>query len=155
MDYTELIDTYLTGAKQLRAGVAGLSAEEVKLRPVPGKWSTLEVVCHLADFEIVYADRMQRVIAEKDPSLPSGDENLFAARLAYHERDLESELLLVDSIRTHMAAILRTLKPDDFSRRGIHSEVGPVTLEKLVKGAGGHIAHHLKFVAEKRRALGK
>jgi hypothetical protein len=155
MDTSELIDAYLAGTRDLRNGVAGLSAEEVKLRPIPGKWSTLEVLCHLADFEIVFADRMQRVIAEKDPSLPSGDENLFAARLAYHEREVESELRLVESIRKHMATILRTLKPEDFARRGIHSVAGPVTLEKLVKGACGHITHHLKFVAEKRQALGK
>ena len=98
-----LIEAYLDGAKQLREGVAGLSPEEVKLRPIPGKWSTLEVVCHLADFEIVFADRIKRVIAENEPSLPSGNENLFAARLAYHDRDLESELSLVEAIRKHVA----------------------------------------------------
>ena len=91
-----LIEAYLDGAKQLRDGVAGLSPEEVKLRPIPGKWSTLEVVCHLADFEIVFADRIKRVIAEEEPPLPGGDENLFAARLAYHDRDLEGELSLVE-----------------------------------------------------------
>jgi hypothetical protein len=150
-----LIEAYLEGAKQLRDGVAGFSPAEVKLRPIAGKWSTLEVVCHLADFEIVFADRIKRVIAEKEPALPSGDENLFAARLAYHDRDLEGELALVDAIRRQVAAILRTLKPDDFQRRGIHSEAGPLTLETLVERAAGHVTHHLKFIAEKKRALGK
>ena len=150
-----LIAAYLDGARQLREGVAGLSTEEVKLRPIPGKWSTLEVVCHLADFEIVFADRIKRVIAEDEPRLPGGDENLFAARLAYHDRRLESELTLVAAIRGHVADILRTLKPEDFQRRGIHSEAGPLALETLVERATGHIAHHLKFVAEKKRALAK
>ena len=150
-----LIEAYLDGVEQLREGVAGLSPEEVKLRPVPGKWLTLEVVCHLADFEIVFADRMKRVIAENEPPLPSGDENLFAARLAYHDRDLENELSLVEAIRKQLAAILRTLKPADYQRRGIHSEAGPLTLETLVQRATGHIAHHLRFIVEKRRALGK
>ncbi len=135
--------------------MAGLSPEEVKLRPIAGKWSTLEVVCHLADFEIVFADRIQRVIAENNPPLPNGDENLFAARLAYHDRDLQGELALVDAIRRHVAAILRTLKPEDFQRLGIHSAAGPLTLQTLVERASGHIAHHLKFIAEKKRALGR
>jgi hypothetical protein len=153
MENNALIEAYLEGAKQLRAGVSGLSAEEVKLRPIPGKWSTLEVVCHLADFEIVAADRIKLVIAEHEPRLPGRDENQFAAHLAYHDRELKDELGLVDAIREHVAAILRTLKPEDYARRGIHSEAGPLTLEALVKRSTGHITHHLKFVAEKKESI--
>ncbi len=155
MESNPLIETYLDGAKQLRDGVAGLSRAEIKLRPVPGKWSTLEVVCHLADFEIVSADRIKSVIAENEPSLPGRNEALFAARLAYHDRDLESELSLVEAIRKQVSVILRTLKPEDYQRRGMHSEAGPLTLEALIQRTTGHITHHLKFIAEKKHALGK
>jgi hypothetical protein len=155
MDNNRMIEDYIAGARQLRDGVSGLLPAEVKLRPIAGKWSTLEVVCHLADFEIMYADRMKRVIAEHEPRLPSGDESLFAARLAYHDRDLGLELALIDAIRGQVATILRTLRPDDFQRCGIHSEAGPLTLETLLQRAAGHITHHLKFIAEKRQALGK
>src|SRR5665213_678864 len=58
----------------------------------PGKWSTLEVICHIADFEPVYADRMKRVIAEDYPLLLAGDPDIFQARLAYSNRDAEEEL---------------------------------------------------------------
>ena len=60
---------------------------------------------------------------------------------------------LIEAIRKQVAAILRTLQPEDYQRRGIHSEAGPLTLETLVERATGHIAHHLKFIAEKRQAL--
>ena len=138
---------------QLRPGVAGLSPEEVKLRPIPGKWSTSEVVCHLADFEIVFADRIKRVIAEHEPPLPNGDENLFAARLAYHDRDLQGELASGGSgprpRRRHLADAAAGRLPAP----GIHSQAGRLTLETLVQRATGHVAHHLKFIADKRRAL--
>jgi hypothetical protein len=123
-------------------------------RPIPGKWSTLEVICHLADFEIVHADRVKRVIAENEPTLLGGDEKIFAARLAYQERNAEEELLLIALIRQHVARILRTLKPEDFQRRGIHSEAGPLTLEAFVQRSTNHIPHHVKFIEEKRKALG-
>ncbi len=154
MDPAALIDDYLASARRLREAVAGLSPEQLKQRPIAGKWSTLEVVCHLADFEIVIADRIKSVIAEDRPQLPGRDEKLFAARLHYHDRDVENELALVDSIHRQIAAILRKLTAADFQRVGIHAERGPLTLETLVGGAAGHIAHHLKFVAEKRRAMG-
>jgi uncharacterized damage-inducible protein DinB len=59
----QLIDAYLAGTTALRQAVTGMSREQLLARPVSGKWSTLEVVCHLADFDPILADRMKRVIA--------------------------------------------------------------------------------------------
>ena len=141
-----LIDDYLAGPQLLRQAVARMFPEQFVARPIPGKWSTLEVVCHLADFEIVYADRIKRVIAENEPTLFGGNPDDFAARLAYHQRNPEDELLLIELIRKQVARILRTLRPEDFQRRGIHSESGPLTLETLVKRITGHIPHHVRFI---------
>src|SRR5215472_15214715 len=92
----QLIEDYLAGISTLRQAVAGLTREQLVARPVPGKWSTLEVVCHLADFDPIIADRMKRVIAEDRPALLGADEKRFAAALAYHQRDLEEELNLIE-----------------------------------------------------------
>lgn len=150
----EMIDEYLAGPKLLRQAVAGMSREQLKARPIPGKWSTLEVVCHLADFDPILADRMKRVIALDKPALVGADENHFVTALAYHDRDLEEELTIIERTRSQMARILRTLKPEALARTGIHSERGPRTLEQLLVGATNHIPHHVKFVQEKRKALG-
>ncbi len=153
MEPTTLINDYLAGPPLLRKAVAGMSQEQLLARPIAGKWSTLEVICHLADFEIVQADRIKRVIAEKEPTLFSGDENLFAARLAYHERNAEEELVLIDTIRKQVARILRTLGAEDYQRRGVHSEAGPLTLATLVQRSTGHIPHHVRFIEEKKKAM--
>src|SRR6478609_8438075 len=97
MTKDQMIDAYLAGVGELRKAVAGLSREQLSARPVAGKWSTLEVVCHLADFEPILADRMKRVIAFDRPTLVSVDEKPFAANLAYHQRDLDEELAVIDN----------------------------------------------------------
>jgi len=150
----ELIDNYLAGPRALRQAVAGLTREQLLARPVPGKWSTLEVVCHLADFEPIIADRMKRVIAEERPQLLGADENRFAAALAYHDRDLEEELALLGHTRRQLARILHTLPEEALRREGVHNERGPLTLERLLTMAGNHVAHHIRFIGEKRKALG-
>ena len=149
-----LIEDYVDGAKKLRQAVAGMSREQVMARPVAGKWSTLEVVCHLADFDPILADRMKRVIAEDDPLLVGADENKFAAALAYHERDLEEELKIIETTRSQLARILRKLPESALQRTGQHSERGPRTLEQLLSTTIGHIPHHVRFILEKRLALG-
>lgn len=154
MPYNDLIDQYATGPELLRAVTQGMSREQLLARPVPGKWSTLEVICHLADFEIVYADRLKRVIAEQEPTFFGGDPDVFAARLAYHSRDLDEELQLIAACRGHVARILRTLGEADFARIGKHSEAGPLTLLQLLQRVTNHAVHHGKFIEEKRAALG-
>jgi hypothetical protein len=149
-----LIDQYRAGPAQLRKAVAGMSREQLTARPVPGKWSTLEVICHIADFEPVYADRMKRVIAEECPLLLAGDPDIFQARLAYSSRDAAEELTLIDTVRAQMARILATLPESDFARTGKHSIDGPLSLAVFLERITGHIPHHVKFIEEKRRALG-
>jgi uncharacterized damage-inducible protein DinB len=153
MDYDKLIEDYLAGGHQLRAAVAGMTTDQLDDRPIPGKWSTKEVICHIADFEPIYVDRMKRVFAENEPTLFGGDPDLFASRLVYDRRDAAVELDFIEATRKHMAPILRSLKPKDFQRKGNHSEVGPITLEKLLANITNHIPHHVKFIEEKRAAM--
>jgi uncharacterized damage-inducible protein DinB len=154
MSLSQLIEQYVDGAKVLRQAVAGMSREQILARPIPGKWSTLEVVVHLADFEIVYVDRITAIVAEEEPQLPGRDEQQYAARLAYHERDLEEELKLVEVCRSRVARILRKLADADLTRRGIHTEAGPLTLQQMIERATKHVQHHVTFIGEKRKALG-
>jgi uncharacterized damage-inducible protein DinB len=154
MSLNMLTDQYVAGAALLRRAVAGMSREQVRARPIEGKWSTLEVVAHLADFEIVYVDRVTAIIAETEPTLPGRDEKLYAARLAYPERDLEEELRLIDVCRSRVARILRTLTDADLKRIGRHTEAGPLTLAQMLERIIHHVEHHVKFIHEKRAALG-
>jgi hypothetical protein len=98
---------------------------------------------------------MKRVIAEERPTIIGADENRFAVSLVYHERDLEEELTIIENLRKQMSRILRTLPESALQRVGVHNEAGPLTLEELLNRAIKHIPHHLQFVAEKRRALGR
>jgi uncharacterized damage-inducible protein DinB len=150
---TQLITDYLAGPKLLREAVRGMTREQILARPIPGKWSTLEVVCHLADFDPIYTDRMKRVIAEDRPSLIGADEQRFAAALAYHDRDLEEELSIIEGARSQFAKILRRQPEAALERVGMHSERGPLTLQQLLESIIQHIPHHVKFIEEKRRAL--
>jgi hypothetical protein len=153
MKYSALIDQYRAGPASLRKAVEGMNREALGARPVAGKWSTLEVLCHLADFEPIYADRMKRVIAEENPLLMSGDPDRFQARLAYGNRDAKEELTLIETVRGQMARILSTLSEADFERTGKHSTDGPVSLAVLLERITDHIPHHVQFIEEKRRAL--
>ncbi len=151
----ELIAAYEQGIEDLKAAVAGMAPEQVRARPVPARWSTLECVSHLADTEIYYTDRMERTIALERPLLIGVDERQYPGKLNYQQLDLAEELALFTALRRHTARILRTQPPDAWGRVAVHSETGLVTLRQLVLQAVRHVRHHLPFIAEKRRALGE
>lgn len=156
MTPAELADQYLAGAAALRAAVAGMTTEQLVARPVPGRWSTLEIVGHVADFDLILIDRMKRIVAYTTdvPLLLVADEELYAKEMNYHARDAEEELALVDAARRHAARMLRNLRPGQLQLVGCHNKRGLMTLEKVVQMATNHLLHHLPFIAEKRKALG-
>src|SRR3982751_4295751 len=154
MHYQDLIDRYIAGPELLQRAVQGMSEEQLDAKPIAGKWSTRQVVCHLADFEPICADRMKRVIAEQCPTFFGGDPDTFAAHLAYEHRSVGTELSLLTAVRQQVTAILRELKAEDFQRVGNHSDAGRMTLEDLLRNIGNHVPHHIRFIDEKRKALG-
>ena len=153
MNYGVLISNYLAGPEILRRSISGMSDEHIDAAPIPFKWSTREVVLHIADFDLIYADHMKRVIAEHEPKLFDGDRKLFATRLAYDKRDVDEEVRMIKAVRRHMGRILRSIEAGDFQRKGIHAEDGPLTLADLLKRAADHIPHHAQYIEEKRKAF--
>ncbi|QDU79089.1 Putative metal-dependent hydrolase YfiT [Polystyrenella longa] len=151
----ELIDTYAAGPQLLKTAVEGMTASDLKARPIENQWSTLGVVCHIADFEIVYADRIKRILAEDKPTFFGGEPDEFAAALAYDQRDLATELALIESIRAHLVVILSQLDPEQFMRTGLHSEAGEMTLKQLLINITAHVPHHVGKIKEKRTRLGQ
>jgi anti-anti-sigma regulatory factor len=152
-EITSLLQRYAAGPAQLRAALNGLTAEQLRTPVAPSPWSCLDVVCHISDFEIVYADRMKRVLVENQPTMFGGNPDDFSARLHYGQRDLETELVVIESIRRQVTRILSLATAADFDRTGLHSVDGPLSLKTLLTRIAGHIPHHLKFVEQKAAAL--
>ena len=155
LSLAELVAAYEQGIDELRAAVSDMTAEQVRARPIAGKWSTLEVVCHLAGTELYFTDRIERTAALERPLLMGVDESPYPERLNYQALDVGEELALFAALRRHAARILRSQPPEAWERTAVHSYDGLVTLRQLVLKAVRHLRHHLPFIAEKRAAMGR
>lgn len=148
------MDRYAMGPAILGYAVANLSPEQERARPGPGAWSINELVAHLADTDLVYAERMKRVIAEDNPMLQNFDETAWSDRLGYNLGTVEEGVSLIAANRRWMLPILRRCSQADFARAGVHSERGRVTLAELLATVTHHVDHHLRFLYVKRSNLG-
>jgi GNAT superfamily N-acetyltransferase/uncharacterized damage-inducible protein DinB len=149
----QLIGDYEQGPDLLRAAVAGMTHDQLLARPVAGRWSTLEVVCHVCDAEQFFADRLKRTLAMSRPLLLGADPEHYPGAVRYHDRDPEEELALVALTRRQVARVLRLVPDEAWQRTAVHSEGGLVTLRQLVLHATRHLKHHVRFIEEKRHAF--
>jgi len=148
-----LIDEYANGPALLADTFRDSNSLDIDARPIPDTWSIRETICHLADSEIVYADRIKRVLAEDNPTFFEADPNVFTPALHTQNRPLDSELQLIVAVRSHMVPILRSLDFADFQRYGQHSLDGQMSLETLLQRITNHIPHHLRFIVAKIAVL--
>ena len=148
------IDAYLEGINELRSMTRGLSTAQLNTRIGPGTWSIQEIVVHILDSDLIATHRMRRMVAEDMPLLVSYDENLFITHIPAADADVDEVLDLFEANRRFTARWMRSLAADAFTREGIHTQRGKVTVQFMLENYTKHIAHHIPFVDGKRAKLG-
>lgn len=151
----ELVAAYGADIGRLRAAIAGMTPDELRARPIPGKWSTQEVVIHLLDAEAAFADRIKRILAMDDAQLLVWPENDFAARLHYHDQSADDAVTAIEAIRSNLKRVLDKASDTDLARVGQHSVNGPQSVTDILSYCVWHLRHHIGFIDEKRKALAK
>ncbi|MBL9123625.1 MAG: DinB family protein [Planctomycetaceae bacterium] len=152
-----LVEAYQAGAAEVRQAVARLfdldfTEAELDAHPEPGRWSIRQLVCHLADAELLYAERIKRILVEDEPLLVRADPDKTVA-LAFAGRCVMDEVALIESVRRHTGAILATLTATQLERQGMHSTDGRLTLRTVLERVTAHIPHHLRHLPTKQQAI--
>ena len=158
MQSRDVIEEYLAAIETVRAAFADMSRELLFARPVAGKWSSQEVLCHLVDTDLTIALRIRAALTRDCPRLQTATREEITTGLAVDARDAAEELALFQTIRCETARIVRALLPDALDRQAVLVAADGAettrTVQQFRTGITKDVAHHLAFVYEKRRALG-
>jgi len=138
-------------AQAFREMILGVEASVLSRPERPGNWSVTGVIAHLADSELVWSIRLRMVLAEDQPDFAGYDQELWAVRLGYDDREVHEELQLFEGVRRANLSLLERASDADMQRLGIHRERGEETVEHMVRLYAGHDLVHL---AQARRILG-
>lgn len=137
----ELIDKYKNGYAVVAETVSGATDEELDRRPAPNKWSAREIVHHLADSEMTAAIRLRLLVAEDRPAIGAYDQDKFARRLHY-DRPIAKSLEAFKAARDSTAELLDRLTPDEWTRQGIHGELGRYSVDLWLQIYAEHAHKH-------------
>ena len=129
-------------AERLAAAAAALGSEGVEHSPAPGKWNARQILCHLADTEIVFAFRLRQSLAEPHHTIQPFDQDTWASR--YAAFDAASAVEVFSSVRAWNRTLIESLPADAFAKRLSHPERGEMSFQTLVETMAGHDLNHLR-----------
>ena len=131
----------VTTPKALTAALDAIGGERLALAPAPGKWSAAEILCHLADCELVFAFRMRQTVAEDAPTVPPFDQNKWAA--TYAGIPAAQALSVFIALRQWNLTLVRGVMPGAADRLVTHPQRGTMTFRVLLESVAGHDLNHL------------
>ncbi len=118
-----------------------IGPNRINLPPAPGKWSAAEIVCHLADCEIVFAFRFRQTLAEDGPTIQPFDQDKWAA--LYSRIPADEALAAFSALRKWNLRLIRDTLPGAAARPMTHPERGTMTFQTVVETMAGHDLNHL------------
>jgi len=139
---------------RLKAALKGVPKAVLLWTPAPGKWSILEIVCHLRDMEQdAYLTRYRRILAEDTPSLPDIDGDACSLEHDYRSQKLSDVVRDWTRLRRESLKLLAGAKRADWERAGVHETAGRLTLADFLRrhAHGNDEAHLGQIEAIKRR----
>jgi len=139
---------------RLRAAVAGLSAAQLDTEYRPGGWTVRQVVHHLPDSHLNSYCRFRLALTEETPAVKGYDEARWADLPDARSGPVEVSLDLLESLHHRWVLLLRSLTPLDFARTFLHSELGPVTLDRNLALYAWHGDHHVAHITSLRARMG-
>ena len=149
----DLIATYAAGYDEVMKALNGFPGDSLGAHPIPGKWSAREIIHHLGDSESTSAWRLRKLLVEDNPLIQGYDQDAFASRLKYNERDMAPALEAFRYARQSTVQVIELMNDDDWQRAGTHSESGRYTTEDWLKIYAAHAHNHAAQIRSLREAL--
>jgi hypothetical protein len=137
---------------RLAKALKSFSPDALRRPPRPGKWSAIEIACHLRDVEQLYEERVTKAAFSDRPAFWMMDNALVSEKLRYRDADPGAVLREHRRRREDLTSILRSLPPPIWARTGLHPKRGEITIEKLAEVIADHDESHLGQVEALPRA---
>lgn len=119
----------------------------------PGKWSSKEVLGHIADAERIFSYRLLRIGRGDHTPLPGFDENAYVPPARFNARSVQSLLEEFKSVRQSTLALIQGLPAQAWAERGTASN-NEISTRAIAYIMVGHVSHHVGVLRE-RYGLGQ
>jgi hypothetical protein len=97
---------------------------------------------------------LRKLLSEDHPIIQGYDQDEYAIRLRYNEReDLVPALAALSAARANCLQLIERMSEEDWQREGEHTESGRYTVEDWLAIYAGHAHNHAEQIRRLRAAL--
>jgi uncharacterized damage-inducible protein DinB len=150
----QAMDEIASTPAKLRAAVKGLNDAQLDTPYRQGGWTVRQLVHHVPDSHLNAYVRLKLALTEDNPTIKPYDEAAWANLADSKSTPIEVSLTLMDSVHDRWVRILRSLKPEQFSRKLVHPENGERSVDWLLFLYEWHGKHHTAHITELRKQKG-
>jgi uncharacterized damage-inducible protein DinB len=140
--------------EKLRAAVKGLDAAQLDTPYREGGWTVRQVVHHVADSHMNSYVRFRLALTETEPTIKPYEESAWAKLEDAAHAPIEVSLRLIEPLHERWVRLLRSMKPEQFSRTFRHPEHGARTIDWMLFLYEWHGKHHTAHITELRKQKG-
>jgi len=148
------IDAIAAAPANMRVAVRGLDDAQLDTPYRPEGWTVRPVVHHVPDSHANAYIRFKWTLTEDTPTIKTYDEAAWAALADSRTTPIETSLTMLEMLHDRWVRLLRSLSAQDYSRRLIHPENGPMTLDDLLATYAWHGKHHVAHIVNLRTRNG-
>jgi phage gpG-like protein len=137
----------------LDEALRGVSVEDISEPKIASKWSALENLAHLARYQEVFLERVDRILKQESPTFSIYRAEQDPEWEAWKGLAYKEVLGKMTASREKLMARLKSLSADDYARTGVHPRFGEMTLALWVEFFLAHEGHHLYAVLQQVRSV--
>lgn len=109
-------------------------------------WTVLEVVCHLADSDVIFYQRAVMMLEQVYPNLPVFDHEGLARQNRYNEQILTEVYARLGESRPRFIDFFKNLTEEEWNRAGAHPEKGHFSMTDAVMQVSSHELNHIEQI---------
>ena len=160
-DYDEFFSGYITEVSEedvpaafanqllvIHAVLSSINEQQSLNSYAPGKWTIREMLQHMIDAERIFAYRALCIARQEKASLPSFDENEYAANSDANKRHWKSLVNEFMNTRLSTQDLFETFTESMLQQKGIANK-REITVLSLGYIIVGHVYHHIKVLKDK------
>jgi len=147
---TEVSGLVLRVASAWLAVLADRPDDEVRRRPAPDRWSTLEYACHVRDVFRLFDERLRLMLTEDAPRYPNWDQDATAVEDHYAEQDPAQVVADLAAGAARIAARFATVSGAQWGRTGFRSDGAQFTVDTFARYFVHDPVHHIWDVTGER-----
>lgn len=137
------IDIIRNFPTKLETLISGLTEEQRNTRYIEGEWSVRQIVHHLADSHLNSVIRLKLILTEDRPPLKGYDQEQWAELIDVEQTPISASIAILKGLHARWAVLFESLDDDQRKRAGVHSEIGDVTPDDLLRSYAEHGEDHI------------